>query len=69
MNFPTRKGQKFTALGATYTVKSFSGETGISYNTYDEAMNNNPISKKRGWCCISHEENEGYSMTSDSVLS
>ena len=40
--FPTKKNQEFLSLeGKKYTVDSFFGESGINYDTYLEAHENN----------------------------
>lgn len=38
----TKKGQKFLFQNKTYTAQSFFGESGIEYDTLEEAKKNNP---------------------------
>jgi len=60
---PSRKGQTFTANGnpEVLTARAFFGESGIEYPTAKEAFDNNPDSKKKGWCCVKNEEYGGAS--------
>lgn len=65
---PKRVNQKFITSfgnGDTLTVKSFFGETGIEYQTYEEALKNNGIDKM---IIIKNVEHGGASEWKESYL-